>query len=139
MGVLNYLYSGRVFFIDNSQSHIIRRSQEDMISPSFAVLSIVLMVSIPVTPDLVGDGNVGNVVKGGKDLVGDGHIGQHIEKRMANMDDDSSQSDEEDGQDYNNYDAENDPKESGTENCENTITGNGKIIGHGNCNNVVSK
>merc|ERR1711955_153528 len=121
MGVLNYLYSGRVFFIDNS--HIIRRSQEDMISPSFAVLSIVLMVSIPVTPD----------------LVGDGHIGQYIEKRMANMDDDSSQSDEEDGQDYNNYDAENDPKETGTENCENTITGNGKIIGHGNCNNVVSK
>merc|ERR1712112_410348 len=131
MGVLNNLYSGRVFFIDNS--HIIRRSQEDMISPSFAVLSIVLMVSIPVTPGIMGDGNVGNVVKGGKDLVGDGHIGQRIEKRMANMDGDSSPSDEEDGQDYNNYDAENDPKETGTGNCDNIIIGDARIDGEKNC------
>merc|ERR1712240_455846 len=137
MGVLNNLYSGRVFFIDNS--HIIRRSQEDMIFPSFAVLSIVLMVSIPVTPGIVGDGNVGNVVKGGKDLVGDGHIGQRIEKRMANMDDDSSQSDEEDGQDYDNYDAENDTKETGTDDCENTIIGGARIEGKGNCGNFVSE
>merc|ERR1712002_898326 len=82
-----------------------------MIPPSCAVLSILLLVFLPVTPrhlmletkdgqtqapedhtvsngqdyDLVGDGNIGNIVDG-EDLVGNGHTGLNIGKREVHTD-----------------------------------------------------